>query len=88
MRKTYNIMFTFVWWYLFQDITGHDLTGIQALVLDAITYIGCSFSIVALVITLTIFIGFRLVEPSQQNENNIIKIVAYPPRTHILVFLE
>ncbi|XP_072025149.1 adhesion G-protein coupled receptor G2-like [Amphiura filiformis] len=48
------------------DITGHNMTGLQALVLDLITYIGCAFSMVALVITLTIFIGFRKLRASRQ----------------------
>ncbi|XP_072025148.1 adhesion G-protein coupled receptor G7-like [Amphiura filiformis] len=46
--------------YRSYDITkGHDLTRKQTLALDWITYIGCAFSMVGLVITLTIFIGFR-----------------------------
>ena len=45
-----------------QDITGHSLTGVQEKVLNYITYIGCALSMVALVITLTIFLSFRWVK--------------------------
>ena len=46
------------------------MTGTQALVLDVITYIGCGVSIVALIATLAIFLGFRYVFCYQKTTNN------------------
>ena len=64
------------------------MTGIRALVLDVITYIGCGVSIVALIATLAIFLGFRYLYFRQKaTNNNFLKIVQGIQKVMVSVFL-